>query len=147
MATQPLFGGVFKLDITTGGSLTDYSSYVRTVNINLPQNAAQHRTIDSRNPKTTRGGLGGEMTITYVIDPVSTSLGSVLEAWRADSSNSTRTFTVGKPDDSTSGSRTYTGECQLQGISPAMAIDADGSGPSTATATFLLEGVTVATVA
>jgi hypothetical protein len=147
MAAQPMFGGEFKLDSTSGGSLAAYSSYVRSITINLPQNAAQHHTIDSRNPKTSRGGLMGDMTITYVIDPDAASLGSVLEAWATGASNVTRTFQFGKPDISTTGSRLYTGECQLQNPSPVVTADAEGSGPATATATFLLEGVTISTVA
>lgn len=131
--------GVFKLDVSTGGALTTYSSHVRNVTPpDIQGNITAYHTIDSTAAKKNQGGYDATFSVEVARDPVASSLHSKLIAWGQETSPGARTFLIDAPD-STSGSERWTGECRLRSYVPASIVAGSSDAPF-GTAVFECDG-------
>ena len=119
MAFSAGFNGLVKLDASPGGSLTDYSAYVTSLDLDLPVELLDTTTFG----KTQRTRIAGLKdltgTITFNSDPTITAvIAGLLQ------SSETISFEFG-PEGSTaaSGQLKLTGECMLGGMSTSTAVD------------------------
>lgn len=137
MGIQPEHGAVVKLDSTTGGSLVDYSAWVKSVTPpSIDHRAGTYNVMSSRFDKTLDGGIGATWSMDVYADPAAGSLHRVLEAWQSGGGG-LRTYQIDMPDSNT-GSGRNTGECRLQSYSPGQGVAGSGNARA-GTATFLID--------
>ena len=104
MAQLAQHDAVVSMDASDGGSLTDYSSDIQTVNLSGTYNGSQYHTVDGIDAKALVGGRAYTCEITYLNDPTASELADVMRDWFNGSSKAVdRSVQIQIPD-ATSGS-------------------------------------------
>ncbi len=130
MAAIPMHKAVLKIDATPAATtLTDMSSGVRTLTLNMTKNASQFHTIGTAAPDAVEGGYMWSVDMGVLVDISATSPYKYL----ADAVLTTGEYTVEvyTPDAST-GSIKYAGEAIIQNGNSAVSGDGGSGNPMVA---------------
>jgi hypothetical protein len=129
---------IFKLDATEGGSLTDYSAYIDSVEPNFDRESFEFKPIGGNPTKYVIGTARITFDVAGAYDP---TMGTVFETYMTDASPTTRSFDY-EPQGATAGLPKYTGECFVSNFKVTTGSD----GIARWSATLLVDGaITITT--
>lgn len=145
MARTSINAGAVKMDASEGGALTDYSNEIITATLTIPRKNSTHHTLGLPGGVVVVGKYSGTLQITYEAGTTATALHNLISVMATDSTPSARSFEVGTPDLSNTGSLKFAFEAHLVNAE-AVKVDAGGDGVQILSATFEIEGAITQTV-